>query len=753
MLWDNTKVMYYNARTIILALVLGAVLASGVAGQQEWGMGPHEIPPEMLERLPPDVLDRLFLERSGRGALLRLAGPADGIYSVRGVKETDDCLFLASGDRVSGRVSGISADGFISLVNPLFANVLKVRVGDVRRMIPARKDKVVDGPDTVILAGGKKIRGSVQSITAESLVLKTLSMGTVKVKRSVVAAVDLQADSNVVLQSKFSAGSSEPWKVGGGSWAIKDGAYRCTTPLSWASAPVEQHGPMTIEWTVAGLTPRATGGIMFFVENDKGVWGGNGIYIQPRSNRIRVYQIRNDRTPLIMRRFFGRAFTRATFRAAYDPGSGELGLWVNDMALGRCKLEPVVTKGKFVKLYSRNPYSIYEKVRVFRGALGVSTRVKAEETEDQLILANTDKLTGTFVAFKGADITIRTPYGELKIPRRNVQRIVFCRKGLARPRKRAEDSSALLHGGTTLALKIKAMDAENLIADTAVLGNVRISRKALRSITFARSNVVLDLGGGVSMRFIEVSAGRFIMGGTGIARTLYGRPPAGMSITISRPFMMGVTEVTRAQFAAFVKATAHKTVAEIDGWSTLWEAEGVTEDKGVNWRQPKFKQNDDHPVVCVTWDDATAFCKWMSKKTGRKVRLPTEAEWQYACRAGTVTRYSTGNNITTDQANYDGTAAGGVFRKGTVAVASFDPNVWGLHDMHGNVAEWCNDWLGALGAPSGIDPTGPATGQQRVIRDGAWYYKPDTLRTGLRTGVAQNYRNYGLGFRVVVESK
>ncbi|MDP6379878.1 MAG: SUMF1/EgtB/PvdO family nonheme iron enzyme, partial [Phycisphaerae bacterium] len=179
-----------------------------------------------------------------------------------------------------------------------------------------------------------------------------------------------------------------------------------------------------------------------------------------------------------------------------------------------------------------------------------------------------------------------------------------------------------------------------------------------------------------------------------------------------------------------------------------------------NWRFPAFKQGDDHPVVCVSWNDAAAFCKWLSKRTGRKVRLPTEAEWEYVCRAGTETPYSTGVAITTDQANFDGTPGegdeqgSGIFRKGTTHVGEFPPNPWHVYDMHGNVAEWCADGHARyFDAFAAVDPTGPAKAPHRVLRDGAWYYRGKAIQSHERNGAPPTYRNWGLGFRVVVETK
>jgi formylglycine-generating enzyme required for sulfatase activity len=162
--------------------------------------------------------------------------------------------------------------------------------------------------------------------------------------------------------------------------------------------------------------------------------------------------------------------------------------------------------------------------------------------------------------------------------------------------------------------------------------------------------------------------------------------------------------------------------------------------------QPKAGKIN-HPVVDVSWEDADAYSKWIAAKTGKKFRLPTEAEWEYACRSGTTTPFNTGTSIITSKANYDG--------KGTVAVDSFAPNDWGLYNMHGNVWEWCNDWYGnkyyddcnAKGTVE--DPLGPETGSHRVLRGGSWRDAAECCRSAYRSSGPPGNRSGSVGFRLV----
>ena len=153
--------------------------------------------------------------------------------------------------------------------------------------------------------------------------------------------------------------------------------------------------------------------------------------------------------------------------------------------------------------------------------------------------------------------------------------------------------------------------------------------------------------------------------------------------------------------------------------------------ESVTGTNPSTFKGKNLPVESVSWDDCQAFIKALNRKTGKTYRLPTEAEWEYACRAGTITAFNTGGNLTTDQANYDGNYPynnnpAGQYREKTLAVDSFEPNAWGLYNMHGNVMEWCSDWYGenyydeckAKGVVE--NPTGPISGSDRVLRGG--YY-------------------------------
>ncbi|MBI4603831.1 MAG: SUMF1/EgtB/PvdO family nonheme iron enzyme, partial [Planctomycetes bacterium] len=184
-------------------------------------------------------------------------------------------------------------------------------------------------------------------------------------------------------------------------------------------------------------------------------------------------------------------------------------------------------------------------------------------------------------------------------------------------------------------------------------------------------------------------------------------------VKITRPFYLGVTEVTQAQWRAVMKT------------------------------DPSHFKGDKLPVEQISWEDAKAFCQKLSEREGKKYRLPTEAEWEYACRAGTTTPYYTGLTIGGEHANYDG--------ERTRPVSRFSANAWGLYDMHGNVFEWCQDWFGPYPPGDVVDPDGPASGNSRVLRGGSWDKQEWISRSADRRHWEPGIRRSFLGFRVALD--
>ena len=218
---------------------------------------------------------------------------------------------------------------------------------------------------------------------------------------------------------------------------------------------------------------------------------------------------------------------------------------------------------------------------------------------------------------------------------------------------------------------------------------------------------VIDLGKDVKLEMVLIPAGKFLMGGKKIPVDPFSNIKVAQpeedefpqhEVTLTKPFYMGKYEVTQEQWF------------EIMG-------ENPSREKGRKL-----------PVTNVSWNECHFFIRKLNEKTNGVYRLPTEAEWEFACRAGTSTAYSFGDKMTPKDANY---ADSGIGKP--VEVGSYKPNAFGLYDMHGNVWEWCEDWYGDYSAGSITDPKGPATGENRVLRGGAFSDVGSLARSSFRS--------------------
>jgi formylglycine-generating enzyme required for sulfatase activity len=215
-----------------------------------------------------------------------------------------------------------------------------------------------------------------------------------------------------------------------------------------------------------------------------------------------------------------------------------------------------------------------------------------------------------------------------------------------------------------------------------------------------------------------------------------------------RPFALSSREVTRSEFGAFARATDHKMEAGSGGGEEYCDLEAVT------WQAPGFEQTDEDPVVCVSWADATAYIDWLNSRTGLKFRLPTEAEWEYAARAGATTPYWWGAEFDANAGNFQGTSDKDEWNFGTAPVGRFPASPTGLHDVLGTVSEWVQDcWQDNYnGAPRDGTAWENKGCEQRVTRGGSWVSDAGKSRAAGRVGRDVNDRATFLGFRLALGS-
>lgn len=298
--------------------------------------------------------------------------------------------------------------------------------------------------------------------------------------------------------------------------------------------------------------------------------------------------------------------------------------------------------------------------------------------------------------------------------------------------------------------------------------------------TSAAIGLPIEMTNSIGMKFQLIPAGEFMMGSSETDREGQNDEFPAHRVRITEPFYLGNYEVTRGQFRKFIDATGYKTDAERDGrggWGyTGNDARPFKRAPEFTWSHTGFEQDDEHPAVNVSWNDAVAFCKWLSRVDNEVYRLPTEAEWKYACRAGTETPWHHGDNpeglakvgnvsdATSNEKFSEWMKVNEVDRLKmgtskhvdgfalTAPVGHFEPNAFGLFDMHGNVWEWCEDWDKAdYYAESPLeDPRGPERGKSKIRRGGSWLHSPTFARSARRRRYAPDARNSPIGFRVVM---
>lgn len=296
---------------------------------------------------------------------------------------------------------------------------------------------------------------------------------------------------------------------------------------------------------------------------------------------------------------------------------------------------------------------------------------------------------------------------------------------------------------------------------------------------FSDSQLPESFANHLGMTFQLIPEGKFVMGS-------YEDEPnrdhqeVRHSVEITEPFYMAAYEVTVRDFSLFVKATGYKTEAETDGnggWGFDPDQLRYVQSKRYNWRNPGFAQKDTHPVVNVSWNDAQAYIAWLNRMDGcadvlgpnAKYSLPSEAQWEYAARAGYDGSFPLGEdpedlvkvaNVANAAYQTNRIAANRLIKSNdgyeyTAPVGKFLPNAFGLYDMIGNVMEWCSDWyrLGYYQISPERDPAGPANGLEKVIRGGSWYSHHAYCRIAFRGMLKPNERFDYIGFRVAITNE
>ncbi|MFD0892404.1 SUMF1/EgtB/PvdO family nonheme iron enzyme [Luteolibacter ambystomatis] len=268
----------------------------------------------------------------------------------------------------------------------------------------------------------------------------------------------------------------------------------------------------------------------------------------------------------------------------------------------------------------------------------------------------------------------------------------------------------------------------------------------------ANETKTLDLGGGVTLEVVRVEAGTFTQGSPD---TEEGRAAdeSQRQVTISQPFWIGRSSVTVGQWKRFISETGYRTEAETGTSGGFgWNGKELVQQKQFTWKSPGFGQSPDDPVCLITFPDASEFCSWLSKKGALRITLPTEAQWEYACRAGSTAAWHDGTStLAAAGVKTDLTWHKGNSNNSTHATASTASNLWGIR-IGGNVSEWCLDWYAPYTAGPVTDPL--QTNQnlsdkpRRVLRGGSWIRDLKNTRSAARYRADPRSRNADIGFRI-----
>ena len=313
-----------------------------------------------------------------------------------------------------------------------------------------------------------------------------------------------------------------------------------------------------------------------------------------------------------------------------------------------------------------------------------------------------------------------------------------------------------------------------------------IATMSFGGLSFAQEKKA-EIKNSIGMKLAYIPAGKFKMGSPKSEqddlRKRYGDEvgrhvdrETQHEVEITKGYYIGVCEVTVGQFEKFVAATNYRPSSDQGKGGTGYNQSSKwfeVEGKQYTWRSPGVKQGPDHPVVNVGYDEAIAFCAWLTKREGKKYNLPTEAQWEYACRAGTKSRYSCGEDdgdlrdsaniadlslkpfLDPEQIKNWGFAPWDDGHPFAAPVGSFKANAFDLRDMHGNVREWCRDWYKHDEYERGNckDPAGPLQGSSRCVRGGSWNRGPYSCRSAYRDEMDALYITFDVGFRVCMEPK
>ena len=397
-----------------------------------------------------------------------------------------DIVATVGGDRLTGTVAEMEADGVLRLSGPQYDGDVLVRVSALDHVAFAGKDEE-PGADEVVLTNADRLLGQLVAITPDAVVLETGAAGPLRISRKVIRSVHIQKGRSVLLESRFASGRMEPWVARGGTWSINDGCLISQIRGSgeFIYAKLDQKEAVTFVAKVEALSGNYVQcSLVLCADTADNMYGRNSVIAMYSGNEYYLHHAQNGSVNSIVNRNFGTTLRSGVLRVAYDPETGKARLWLDSTDLGEYAVPSKPKNGQYVIFAPQQPIRVRD-LQVLRGIVPPSgADVVSEAAQGDVIrFVNKDRVSVTSVALADGQLTAQASYGELRIPAENVESILFAEKGLEEPRRRKGDVLVQSSAGR-FTLQFEKLTREHLIGRSDCLGEVKVGRSAIRKIEF-----------------------------------------------------------------------------------------------------------------------------------------------------------------------------------------------------------------------------------------------------------------------------
>lgn len=397
-----------------------------------------------------------------------------------------EIVMTVRGDRLVGRVVGLSNDGRLKLASPQYDGEVKVLANDITEVTLAMPQSG-GGKDSLLMTNGDLLVGDIKGITADEIAMVTDAAGEVKVPRKMVQSLALGKSADALLDSDFANGRMDPWKKMVGTWQLRDGMLVCDSANgnnNTIAAPVDQSGPVTLEVSVEATGSRPLSVFMaMFVDNSAvNTYGNNNVYASLYYSDLNIGWYQNGGSSTVMNRNVNQIRGPATLRFGYDPESHKSRFWMNGQLVAEADVASGPARGKYVMLGTQYGCRI-KSIRMISGVATPAEVAAAKSETDVVHFLNKDHLTAKSLLLANGEFSVVTPYGELKSPAAKVASITFSTREQEKPRRQRGDV-LVQTSNSRLTLAPESLDDTSLVATSDYLGKVTVPRDRVKSIRF-----------------------------------------------------------------------------------------------------------------------------------------------------------------------------------------------------------------------------------------------------------------------------